>query len=233
MAKIALAIGIGILGAVTGGLGLLGFAGLAAGAGGAILGGLEGLAVGSALGNLLFPMKLPDQVGPRLSDLTVSSSTNGAPIPIGYGTFRYAGNIIWSPGLIEHAKTTKVSAKGGPSYKSTTYTYTASFAVAFGEGQGDIIKVWFDSKIAYDNTTGTNTAGYPAPTLYRGDERQMPDPLIQGIVGVNRTPAFRGIIYGVWEDFLLSDWGNRIPNIQALVTFAIGTFAFVPPPPVI
>jgi hypothetical protein len=275
MARLALAIGLAAAGAFTGGITF----GLQA----AFIGLSVGFTLGNVLGSVFFPVRIPDQFGSRLNDLTISSSTNGAPIPIGYNTFRFAGNIIWSPGLVEHATTTKISSKGGPSYNSTLYRYTASFACAFGEGDGDISKIWFDAKVAYDNsavTSGINYRGnysvallpfakgdvvtfngknwiakgpfnfdappglfplgivvwdyysgstsvpnqqkYPPPTLYRGTETQNPDPLIQGIEGVSRTPAFRGIIYAVWEDFDLSDFGNRIPNIQALVTFVKG-----------
>lgn len=291
MARIALAVGFAVLGAVT--FGLTTPFSLTLGAS-ILFGASLGFTVGSALGQVLFPIHLPNQVGPRLNDLTVSSSTNGAFIPIGYGIFRFAGNIIYSPGLVEHSKTTKHSSKGGPSYKSTNYTYTCTFAVAFGEsypvvsGYGDIIKVWGDSKILYDNTVvalginyrgaydpsnsyvvndvvttndgknwkakGPNTGSifapesvfgslvwdyysgsiavvaqqkYPAPTIYHGTETQMPDPTIQADKGVHATPAFRGIIYAIWVDFLLSDFGNRIPNIQGLVQF--GTSASAPP----
>lgn len=282
------------MGAFTGGLGWFGFT---ASAGHALLGFSIGFTAGQALGSVLFPMKLPNQEGPRLSDLTVSSATNGAPIPIGYGPYRFAGNIIWSPGLVEHSKTTKHSSKGGPSYSSTEYTYTCSFAVSFGESYGvtpadrfgDIAKIWFDSKVTYDTSVATlgityrgnydsgthynlndivtysngknykciwpaGTTGitptfkwfgwqywsyysgsiadiefqkYPAPTIYHGTETQDPDPIIQGIEGVNATPAFRGLIYVVWEDFPLADFGNRVPNIQALVSFGNPTLAEV------
>jgi len=283
MARIALAIGFAV------GVALLfafapPLAGLFSTQGAAALFGASlGFTIGTALGAVLFPIHLPNQIGPRLNDLTVSTSTNGAPIPIGYGGFRFAGNIIWSPGLVEHSKTTKHSSKGGPSYKSTTYTYTASFACAFGESfgltpdvwNGDILKIWFDAKVVFDNlsadtgsweastayvlgqsivdsngnletVTQAGTSGgteptwptggasvtdggvvwtesqlsaYPAPTIYHGTNTQNPDPLIQGDQGVTKTPAFRGLIYAVWENFLLTDFGNRIPNIQALVQF--------------
>jgi hypothetical protein len=218
MAKIALIIGLGVAGFFTGGLAWAA-EGTAFAVGAAMTGLSIGLTAGNILGGLLFPMQLPNQVGPRLNDLTVSTSTNGSAIPIGYGTFRFAGNIIWSPGLQEHSKTTKQGGKGGPSYSSTTYTYTASWATTWGEGPATILKIWFDSKIGYDATSGSNIATYPAPTFYPGNEAQMPDPLIQGMVGVNKTSAFRGLVYAVWEDFLLTDFGNRIPNQQALVQF--------------
>ena len=48
------------------------------------LGWQAGWLLGSTVGSLLFN-KTPNQEVPRLSDLTVTSSAYGAPIPIGYG----------------------------------------------------------------------------------------------------------------------------------------------------
>ena len=68
------------------------------------VGAQVGFMVGSIVGNLLFP---PDEEegqvieGPRLDDLSVSSSTFGSPIAIAYGTVRVAGNLIWSDGIEE------------------------------------------------------------------------------------------------------------------------------------
>lgn len=231
MGRIALVVGLAVLGAVTGGLGLIpSFFGAALANGGimaGILGGVLGAGVGNTVGNIVIPMHLPNQFGPRLGDLSVTSSTNGAPISIGYGTFRLAGNIIWSPGLVEHAKTTKHSAKGGPSYSSTDYTYTASFAIAFGESGGAgrtgiIKKIWADTKVVYDTTTGANLSKYAAPVRYTGSQTQLPDPTIQAAQGVANTPGYRGLIYAVFTDWLLSDFGNRIPNIGVQIDFDNG-----------
>lgn len=236
MAKIGLMVGLAALGAVTGGLGLIpSFFGAALANGGlasALFGGILGFGVGNTVGNIVFPVKLPNQFGPRLGDLKVSTSTNGAIIPIGFGTFVSAVNIFWSPGLVEHSKTTKQSAKGGPSYSSTNYTYTASFAGSFGESGGSarvgiIKKIWFDTKVVYDSTTGANNSKYAAPTMYVGSQTQNPDPTIQAVEGVNRTSGYRGQVYAVWADFLLSDFGNRIPNIQALIDWDGASSEFV------
>ena len=78
-------------------------------AGGAALGTALGVGpgagwlAGAALGNLLFPTQGPESrvEGPRLGDLTVTSSAYGAPIAIGYGTIRLAENLIWSSGIVE------------------------------------------------------------------------------------------------------------------------------------
>src|ERR1051326_222664 len=93
MAKIAISVGLGIVGAfisvATGGLGTFAVGAWAADI---IAGFGVGAAAGNVLGNLIFPTKLPNQVGPRLNDLTASGSGPG-PIPFGYGEFRYAGQI--------------------------------------------------------------------------------------------------------------------------------------------
>lgn len=127
-----------------------------------------GLAVFGAIeaaDNLLF--KNP---GPTLGDQSISISTNGAPIPFGYGTYRFGGNVIWCPGMTQTSQTQ--SNKGGGS--STTTNYKVSFAVAFGEGPGTIKRMWGDSKLIYDSSPITSTTArgnWSNTTLYeRGDE---------------------------------------------------------------
>ena len=60
---------------------------------------------------------------------------------------------------------------------------------------------------------------YPSPTLYSGTDTQMPDSTIQANLGVNFTSAFRGLIYAVWDNLAVTNFGNRVPNIRMLVTF--------------
>ena len=75
-------------------------------------------------------------------DLTVMSSADGAGVPIIYGTVVVGANIIWSPGLVETSITvTQSGGKGGPTTTSTQYEYTCSFAAAFCEGPGTIVKI--------------------------------------------------------------------------------------------
>jgi hypothetical protein len=81
-------------------MGQLGFAVAVAGAAVAAMFGAPQLSwiAGAAIGGLVFPHKGPSVEGPRLGDLSVSSSAYGMPIPIIYGTMRVAGNMIWSTG---------------------------------------------------------------------------------------------------------------------------------------
>lgn len=60
---------------------------------------------------------------------------------------------------------------------------------------------------------------YPAPTIYPGDNNQLPDSLIQAAEGATYTPAYRGLIYVVWENFVLSNFADRIPSFRAEVTY--------------
>ena len=169
----------------------------------------------------MFPHKGPTIEGPRLGDLSVSSSAYGMPIPILYGTMRVAGNMIWSSGIREHRHKQKVG-KGGGGQTNISYTYTASFQIAFGEGPADdVLRIWADSKLIYDKTT--TSAGTTKPGVkfrfHPGSETQLPDPLVQAHVGASRTPAHRGLVTIVFEDLALADFGNRIPNISAEITY--------------
>lgn len=187
-----------------------------------------GFLIGSMVGNLLFPPKDIVSQGPRLGDLRVSSSSYGAPRAIGYGTIRQAGNMIWSSGIIEKKKTTKTSGKGGsmmgaPAQKSVTYSYYASFAMAFGEGPADdVLRIWADSKIIFDKrSTELNTRKFGLNfRFYPGDEEQLPDASIIAKEGADNTPAFRGTVMIVFDTLPLSDFGNRIPNITAEIAYS-------------
>ncbi len=100
-------------------LGLMG-AGLTSAIGiGASIGWMGGVIVG----NLLFGQKGQTQEGSRLSDLSVQGSAYGAPIPLVYGTMRFAGNVIWSTPLKETRHVKKSGGKGGGgSAKQVSYT---------------------------------------------------------------------------------------------------------------
>lgn len=203
-------------------------------AGGAALGTALGVGpgagwlAGAALGNLLFPTQGPDSrvEGPRLGDLTVTSSAYGAPIAIAYGTLRMAGNMIWSSGISEARNVSRSDAGGkgggGATQIAVSYSYTASFAIAFGEGPAeDVLRLWADGKLIYDKTGLQSDVARPGLRFrfHSGNETQLPDPLIEAHVGDGRAPAHRGLCYLVFEDLPLADFGNRIPNITAEITF--------------
>ncbi len=132
MAQLALGIAGGVLAFYTGGLSYVG------------LGFLGGSLIGSAVVG-------PPRGGPKLTDLHVTSSTYGAPIPWGWGTARIAGNVIWSYPLTQH------SHSGGKGMGGGTYTYSWTGAVGLCSTEytgpiSRILKIWADTKLVYDCT---------------------------------------------------------------------------------
>lgn len=198
--------------------------------GGAALGSAVGIGwsagwlIGSIIGNLLFPAKGQTVEGSRLSDLSVTSSAYGAAIGVCYGTVRTAGNMIWSTGLEEVKTTKKQGGKGmgGGGQTTVTYSYYASFAIAFCEGVADrVLRMWADGKLIYDTTgSGEDITSVDLKfRFYQGSEHQNPDGLILADKGASLTPAFRGLCYIVFERLPLENFGNRIPSITAEITF--------------
>lgn len=179
--------------------------GLIGGPFGAQLGGLIGGAIDR---QLLF--KPPTREGARLADLRVQTSSYGTAIPQLFGTIRVAGCVIWATDLIEH-RATQSGGKGQPS--TTSYSYTASFAVALSSRPiVQVGRIWADGQLL------RGAAGdFKARTGFRlhdGGEDQAVDPLIAAIEGAERAPAHRGLAYAVFEDLELASFGNRLPQLS-------------------
>jgi GTA TIM-barrel-like domain/Putative phage tail protein len=176
--------------------------------GGAIGGALGGIA-GNAIDQRIFGGGAKRNIeGPRLADLRVMTSEEGAAIPTLWGRMRVAGQVIWATNLEEvvSTETQKASSKGGdgPSSSTTTYSYFGNFAVGLCEGEIDGMgRVWADGKII-DIEAFTSR-------LYTGSENQSADSLITSIEG--DAPAYRGLAYIVFERLPLERFGNRIPQL--------------------
>jgi Putative phage tail protein len=179
---------------------------------GSIIGGPIGATIGAVIGQQIdqrvFAPKGRD--GPRLGDLSVQTSSYATQIPKLFGRTRVSGTVIWATDLREERQ--RVSAgKGRP--KQTTYSYSASFAVALSARRvGRIGRIWADGKLlrgeAGDFKTQTQFR------FYTGNEAQSLDPLIASAEGAGLSPAYRGLAYAVFEDLALADFGNRIPSIS-------------------
>jgi Putative phage tail protein len=179
---------------------------------GGLIGGRIGGAIGAVLGQRidgkLFGPK--GGSGPRLGDLTFQSSTYGAQLPKLFGRMRVAGSVIWATDLKEDRR--KVSTgKGKP--KQTVYSYSASFAVALSARRAIRVgRIWADGKLLRGEAGDFKTqTGF---RFHTGEEGQAPDPLISAAEGAGQTPAYRGLAYAVFEDFQLTDYGNRIPSLS-------------------
>src|SRR6187551_1601296 len=150
---------------------------------GAIAGRLVGALAGSAIDQTLFATHRERAVdGPRLADLDIMASTEGAPIPRVYGRARLAGQVIWATNLEEVITTRSETTGGGGGGKggvggatvttdTTTYSYFANLAVGLCEGPiGAVLRIWADGKPL--DLSGLTVRSYT------GDETQTADPLI-------------------------------------------------------
>ncbi len=189
------------------------FGGMIGGPIGAVIGRAAGAVVGNIVDqSLLGALAKPAQVeGPRLDDLQVQASREGAFIPRAYGRTRLAGQVIWATRFEEEISTTtkKSGGKGGAGKrktKVTEYSYYANFAVGLCEGEiGRIGRIWADGK-PLDQSRVTLRG-------YSGTKTQLPDSLISAREGMEKAPAYRGLAYIVFERLPLADYGNRIPQL--------------------
>lgn len=182
------------------------------------IGGSIGAMIGQQVDAQIFAPK--QRHGPRLGDLSVQTSSYGTPIPKIFGKMRVAGTVIWATDLQEQRATS--GGKGRPG--TVQYSYSASFAVALsGRPIRDVRRIWADGKLlrgaAGDFKSETRFR------LYLGDEEQEVDPLIAAAEGAGQAPAFRGMAYAVFEDFQLTDYGNRIPSLSFEVEADAGPVA--------
>ncbi|MEO1544907.1 MAG: hypothetical protein AAFR75_12940, partial [Pseudomonadota bacterium] len=186
---------------------------------GAAIGSQIGALAGSYVDQALFGSSGESKVveGPRLRDLHVTSSTEGAPIPQLLGRARLGGQVIWATDFEEVAvRTTQSSGgggggKGAPAASSTVeqvdYTYYANFAVAIAEGETTaLVRVWADGQ-EVDLSRFTYR-------FYRGTATQQTDSLISAVEGSSSAPAFRNTSYIVFERLPLAEFGNRLPQFS-------------------
>jgi hypothetical protein len=191
---------------------------------GSMIGSQIGSAAGAFIDQALFGASGQSRriEGPRLSDLRVTTSTEGAASPRVYGRVRVGGQVIWAAELEESAVTSGGgSGKGAPAASSgaqrTDYAYFASFAVALAEGEiSGIGQVWADGK---ELDLGRFTW-----RLHKGDEVQEPDPTIAAHMGGDDTPAYRGVAYIVFDRMPLEAFGNRLPQLSFEVFRSVDDF---------
>ncbi len=193
---------------------------------GAAIGSQIGALAGHVIDQALFGASGRQRVvdGPRLSDVRITSSTEGAPIPRLYGRARLGGQVIWGCNLDETVVPKGSSGSGGgkggrgSSNAGVDYLYSANFAVALCEGPiSSVGRVWADGK-EIDLSTYTWR-------LYTGTQTQPADALIDAKQGAGTVPAYRGLAYIVFEQMPLAAFGNRIPQLSFEVFSALDGLA--------
>ena len=181
------------------------------------IGGLIGTVIGQSIDQQLLgggPRR-----GPRLGDLSVQTSSYGSMIPRMYGTMRVAGTVVWSTDLEESSE---LQGDGKNEPERVAYSYSASFAVALScRKAASVARIWADGKLIRGAAGDLKVGG--TLRFLNGSEGQAVDPLIATLEGIGTTPAYRGLVLAVFEDLMLSDFGNRIPSLTfELVADAVG-----------
>lgn len=226
---------LGAVGAAIGGAALpSGLSVLGTAISGASIGTALGSVAGSVIDQALFAPSGQQRVseGARLSDLKVSSSTEGGHIARAYGRVRLPGQLIWATRFEEEVvKTTTQTAsgggkglggggRGGGSVQQTTrieYHYYANLAYGICEGEITRIgRIWADGK-------ELNQSDFTI-RVHRGTDDQQPDSLLEAKEGSGNAPAYRGMAYVVFERMPLARFGNRLPQLNFEVFRTVDTF---------
>ncbi|QXN72642.1 GTA TIM barrel-like domain protein [Rhodobacter phage RcZahn] len=217
------AIVLGVVGTAIGGAIGGTFLGMTA----AALGGAIGATIGGVIDATIFaPSNDSTSWGEPLRNAQIMESREGAPVPRIYGVNRVSGQVIWQTKFLETIKTTTTTTGGkGGGGKSTQvqkeYLYSVSCAIAICEGPiHGIGRIWADGNLI---DLDRDAEGAPLTVYYYyGTESQSPNSHIQSKEGSGAVPAYKGIAYVVFEDLLLKDYGNRIPQFQFEVVNALG-----------
>lgn len=160
---------------------------------GRVMGGPLGLAMGSAGTQML---GRPGDV-----DGFAVRSFYGAVVPRLYGKVRTAGTVIWSlPPAVGHP-----GANG-------RRPYSVSFAIALSSRPILCVgRIWADGSEIRSKDGIFNVA--TRFRSYAGGGNRNADPLIAAVEGPD-APTYRHLAYAVFEDFSLTAFGNRIPELS-------------------
>lgn len=142
------------------------------------------------------------------SGVQFQSSSNGVPIAIPFGKTRLSPNLIWYGDFtaVPHTTTQSSGGKGGGdggSSSYTTYTYTASFCLALGEGPINSVPRSWIGKDAATITTDLFT-------VFDGSYAQMPWGYLSG-AHPEEALGYRGIAYAATSAYDLGSSAN-LPN---------------------
>ena len=213
-----------LLSAVGGAIGA-GFGGAIFGISGAVIGRTLGALAGNAIDQALLGGNLgisQSNVGQRLEQAGVTSSSEGTPITRLQGRSRLTGQMIWATRFEEQVSVTTNSVSAGRGKNSittntttTTFSYYANFAIGLCEGPVTRFgRIWADGNEIDQSLLTIRT--------YSGSEVQSADALIVGKEGAANAPAYRGLAYLVFERMPIGDFGNRIPQITVEVIRSVG-----------
>lgn len=185
--------------------------------------GMTGASIGWMAGSMIGAGFGPTQKseGPRLNDLSVSTSSYGTPIPYVAGHPRVAGQIVWASPKREIATTESAGGKGGGGSEYTTYTYEVDLLILLTDNPiSDVTRVWMNGELVWTTLAAdfdsilasATTTKWQRFTVYPGTSSQLPDPTYEAAVGTANAPAYRGR-GSVFIQGLQLGGSGQIPNL--------------------
>lgn len=202
---------------------------LVLGVAGAVVGGMFGApqlgwAIGAAIGGMFAPTQKSS--GPRLTDLKVTASEYGAPIPYIVAHPRVAGTVVWASDKREISTTTRQGKGGGA--EMTTYSYEIDLLIMLSDNPiVGVRRIWSSGALVWSSadesdddtiSASEDATSWRAMRVHTGAQDQLPDPTYEAAVGAGNAPAYRGRGTLMLEGLQLGN-GGQLPNL----TFEIFT----------
>jgi len=192
----------------------------------AALGASLGWSIGSALAPK--PTQQISNTQPQLTDLRVTGSEYGQPIPWIKGTVGIAGQMWWNTDRRASSTTTVTESGGGKGggggtqTTTTTTTYDMDCLIGLSDNAAiGLRRIWNNGKLVWTNAsdalTGSVTASedtnlWTRMTFYPGSTSQLPDPTYEAAVTTAEACAYRGRSYVFIAGLKLGQSG-QVPNL--------------------
>lgn len=185
------------------------------------VGGAIGAIVGGLLDNhLIFPAIFGEdaEAQPDIPELELQTASEGGDVNRCFGPeCRVAGTVIWQGEgetiTVRSGRSGKGGGGGGTTERPVERQWLqASFAVLVCEGTiAGIDKIWFDGTLVHDASNNIVTS-----EIFTGTQTS-PSSTIEGEEGVGNVPAYVGLSYVVFQNIDLTEYGNRVPNVELQV----------------
>jgi hypothetical protein len=197
-----------------------------------------GAMIGWSLGAALSGNQGNKSAGPaqQLTDLTITGTAYGQPIPYVRGLRCVSGETWWNTDRRPHTTTTGGGKGGGGPPAQSTTTYDMDIMIGLADNvQETVLRIWMNGLLVYNVgptadaatiSASLNNKYWSRMTFYDGSDTQLPDPTYEAVVGSANAPAYRGRCYVFIQGLQLGTSG-AVPNF----TFEIGTPPLVDLPP--
>lgn len=172
-------------------------------------------------------------------EFNFTNSAYGVVLPIVFGSDKLPGNVFWHSGF-----KTNTFQKGNDVYTYTTTSFAVGICegeinAVLRMWLGDQLIMDNTAQVDENGVMQPNADGFvlgatvdlvseDSPlralgqgerstkiTVYNGSETQLPDPLMVSVEGYDATPAYRGVAYVLFENFICSD--SSIPALSVEV----------------